>query len=194
MKEIEKNFIEGPIDPDTLPHGATLTKRFPVKQKNKIRPIDDYRSSMVNSSVSQPEGVSIHSLDHICAMIALWMNLAQSHGVECKLASKCWDLKDAYKQVPLSDQAYELDAYLAVYNPVKKRVEVYRQKVLPFGSIASVVAFLTCSMGLWAVGATLLKLCWSAYFDDFLSLTTEAGTKHTDMCITMLFSLLGWKL
>ena len=50
MKEIEKRFLVGPIaiEPSCLPEGATLTRRFGVVQKGKVRPIDDYGSSMVN--------------------------------------------------------------------------------------------------------------------------------------------------
>ena len=33
------------------------------------------------------------------------------------LVAKCWDLSDAYKEVPLSDDAFDLDSYLAVYDP-----------------------------------------------------------------------------
>ena len=43
MKEVEKGFLEGPVCRSSLPPGSTLTKRFPVKQKNKVRPIDDYK-------------------------------------------------------------------------------------------------------------------------------------------------------
>ena len=43
LKEVEKGFIVGPVDPAELPPGSTLTKRFPVRQ-NKVRPIDDYKA------------------------------------------------------------------------------------------------------------------------------------------------------
>ena len=90
-KEVEKGFIQGPIDKEDLPAGATLTKRFPVKQKTKVRPIDDYKA------VTQNEGVTIHTIDHIASTIAFWMRsgaLSTSDG----LVAKCWDLSDAYKQ------------------------------------------------------------------------------------------------
>ena len=38
IKEVEKGFIEGPVDVKSLPAGSTLMKRFPVKQKNKSDP------------------------------------------------------------------------------------------------------------------------------------------------------------
>ena len=85
--------------------------------------------------------------------------------------AKCWDLSDAYKQVPLSDNAFELDSYLAVYDPSSKDAKIFKQGVLPFGSIASVTASLRVSLAIWKIGSSLLKLMWSAYFDDFLCLS-----------------------
>ena len=139
-KEVAKGFLEGPVSPSSLPPGSTLTKRFPVKQKNKVRPIDDYKASLVNFAVTQNEGVTIHTIDHIAAMTACWMkdgNLSHTD----PLVAKCWDLSDAYKQVPLSDNAFELDSYLAVYDPSSKGAKIFKQRVLPFGSIASVTAW-----------------------------------------------------
>ena len=148
LKEVEKGFMQGPIDKEDLPAGSTPTKRFPVKQKNKVRPIDDYKASLLNFAVAQNEGVTIHTIDHIASMIAFWMrsgSLSASDG----LVAKCWDLSDAYKQVPLSDEAFHLDSYLAVYDPECSSAKIFKQCVLPFGSIASVTAFLRVSLALW---------------------------------------------
>ena len=157
MKEVEKGFLEGPVCHSSFPPGSTLTKRFPVKQKNKVRPIDDYKASLVNFAVTQNEGVTIHTIDHIASMTACWMrsgNLNQGD----PLVAKCWDLSDADKQVPLSDNAFELDSYLAVYDPSSKDAKIFNQRVLPFGSIASVTAFLRVSLAIWKIRSSLLKL------------------------------------
>ena len=193
LKEVEKGFLEGPICPASLPLGSTLTKRFPVKQKNKVRPIDDYKASLVNFAVTQSEGVTIHTIDHIASMTACWMR-SGSLSSDDPLVAKCWDLSDAYKQVPLSDNAFELDSYLAVYDPSSKGAKVFKQRVLPFGSIASVTAFLRVSLAIWKIGSSLLNLMWSAYFDDFLCLSRASESKHVDFCVSSIFSLLGWKV
>ena len=116
------------------------------------------------------------------------------HGRESGLKAKCWDLSDAYKQLPLSDHAFDHDAYLVVYDPDAKQPLIFQQRVLPFGSVASVTSFLRLSNALWKVGTELLHLMWSSYFDDFLSLTEIGLEKHTNLVITFLFSTLGWKL
>ena len=35
---------------------------------------------------------------------------------------------------------------------------------------------------------------WSSYFDDFLCVSTSEASRHTDMCVSTLFSILGWKV
>ena len=72
-------------------------------------------------------------------------------GVEEILHAKTWELADAYKQIPLSDHAFAKDAYL-VYSPSSRGLEIYQQRVLPFGSVASVTAFLRvapCNLEAW---------------------------------------------
>ena len=66
--------------------------------------------------------------------------------------------------------------------------------MLPFGSIASVTAFLRVSLAIWKIGSSLLKLMRSAYFDDFLCLSRESESKHVDFCVSSIFSLLGWEV
>ena len=90
-------------------------------------------------------------------------------------------------------KAFHLDSYLAVYDPNCSSAKIFKLCVLPFGSIASVTAFLRVSLALWKLGFTLLHLMWSVYFDDFLCLARSSESKHVDFCVDALFSLLGWK-
>ena len=194
LKEKELGFLQGPIDASAIPSGATLTRRFGVMQKDKVRPIDDYKASLVNSAVTQVEVVTLHGIDHIACLGAALMTAARANGRCIQVVSKCWDLAAAYKQIPLSDDAYDTDSYIVIFNPLTGSPEVYKQAVLPFGSIASVTAFLRCALGIWHVGSSLLKLTWTSYFDDFLSITPACLDKHTELCVSTLFQLLGWKL
>ena len=194
MKEVSKGFLVGPIDPAALPAGSTLTRRFGVFQKSKTRPIDDYKASFVNSSVSQTETATVHTVDHVASMIACILRHSEARSQHPELVAKTWDLADAYKQIPLSDKAFSQDAYLVVFCPDTNRAEVFQQKVLPFGSVASVTAFLRVAHGIWKLGSQLLKLMWTSYFDDFFSITDAASARHTDLVVLTMFNLLGWKL
>ena len=177
---------------EELPAGSTWTKLLSEK-KNKVRPTDDYKASVVNFAVTQNEGVTIHTIDDIASMMAFWM---QSGSIESNigLVAKCWGLSDVCKQVPLSDGAYDLDSYLAAYDPSTGTAKIFKQSVLPFGSTASVTAFLRVSLAIWKVGASLLKLMWSAYFDDCLCLARQSESRYVDFCVDAVFSLLGWRI
>ena len=54
IKEVEKGFIEGPVDKESLPAGSTLTA-FP-SEKNKVRPIDNYEASLVHFAAPRQKG------------------------------------------------------------------------------------------------------------------------------------------
>eukprot|EP00435_Cladocopium_sp_Y103_P055098 s1685_g18.t1 len=194
MKELDKGFLRGPVAPESLPPGATLTRRFGVVQGGKVRPIDDYKASLVNASVTQPEMVCLHSVDHIAGLGAQLIRAHAMRGKNVSLLAKCWDLASAYKQVPLSEDAFKYDSFLVVFNPRTGKGEIFQQLVLPFGSIASVTAFLRCALAIWHIGSSLLHYTWTSYFDDFLSLTEESLGPHLEMCVSLFFQLLGWGL
>ena len=108
LKEVEAGVVEGPVDPKSLPPGATLTRRFGVTQGEvdgvpKVRPIDNYRASRVNAAVTQSEQVTVHTLDVVAGMVSSWLARAKEQNANTPLAAKTWDLKAAYKQLPLSD-------------------------------------------------------------------------------------------
>eukprot|EP00435_Cladocopium_sp_Y103_P059063 s44_g21.t1 len=169
----QQRLPSSPVDPSSLPPGATLTRRFGVVQGDKVRPIDDYKASLVNASVTQPEMVCLHSVDHIAGMGAQLIRAHEMRGRSVSLVAKCWDLASAYKQVPLSEEAFKYDSFLVVFNPETGKGEIFQQLVLPFGSIASVTAFLRCALALWHIGSSLLHYTWTSYFDDFLSLVED---------------------
>eukprot|EP00435_Cladocopium_sp_Y103_P017297 s391_g4.t1 len=88
MKELNKGFLRGPVDPSSLPPGATLTRRFGVVQGDKVRPIDDYKASLVNASVTQPEMVCLHSVDHIAGLGAQLIRAHEMRGKSVSLVAK----------------------------------------------------------------------------------------------------------
>ena len=83
---------------------------------------------------------------------------------------------------------------LAVFDPGASSAKIFKQRVLPFGSVASVTAFLRVSLALWKIGSSLLHIMWSVYFDDFLCLARSSKSRHVDFCVSTLFSHLGWRV
>lgn len=85
-----------------------------------------------------------------------------------------------------------MHAFLAIFSSESGQAEIFRQRVLPFGSLAT--AFLRVSLAIWAIGNGLSKLAWPAYFDDFRSLCEDAASKRADVCISAIFASADWKL
>ena len=199
LKEVESGVVEGPVDPKSLPPGATLTRRFGVIQGEvdgvpKVRPIDNYRASRVNAAVTQSEQVTVHTLDVVAGMLSAWLAEAKAQGVKTEIAAKTWDLKSAYKQLPLSDAAFDRDSFFVIFDPRIREPAVFKQRALPFGSRASVTAFIRSALGVWTVAVKLLFLVWSVYFDDYLSIARGSEAKHVDLVISVFFRLLGWRV
>ena len=184
-----------------MPAAASLTHRFGVIQGQsdqgpKVRPIDDYLASQVNATVTQVESVPVHTVDVVAGMLGAWLREWFCAGRKAEGVPKCkaWDLRAAYKQLPLSDSSFELDSHFVIYNVENDSSEIYKQKVLPFGSKASVSGFIRCAFALWRVGVKSLQLAWTDYFDDYLSTSGAACTRHTEFVISMFFKILGWDL
>ncbi|CAE7468495.1 unnamed protein product, partial [Symbiodinium pilosum] len=198
QKEVQAGHVRGPISMGGVPPDETVARRFGVRQGEtdagpKVRPIDDYRESLLNAAVAQTEQVPVHSLDVVAATVSYWL---QAEHVKCggsDLHVKCWDLHAAYKQLPLDDPSFARDAFFGIYNPRSKQKELYRQLVLPFGSKASVTAFIRAAFALWRIAVLLLKVVWTFYFDDFLNVCRAEESRHMEIVISMYFHLLGMK-
>ena len=144
--------------------------------------------------MTQSEQVTVHTLDVVAGMVSSWLARARAQRDQAKLAAKTWDLKAAYKQLPLSDAAYERDAYFVIFDPRTGKPAVFKQRALPFGSRASVTSFIRSAIGVWTVAVKLLFLVWSVYFDDYLSLARDSEAKHVDLVVSVFFRLLGWRV
>ena len=113
-----------------------------AKLMTKIRPIDNYLSSLVNAVVSQSEQVPVHTLDVVAGMLSLWLHMSPLKSLSDGLVCKCWDLSTAYKQIPLSDKSFEKDSFFVIFCPkLRKQHVIYKQRVMPFVAKASVTAF-----------------------------------------------------
>jgi hypothetical protein len=97
LEELNSGWLFGPCEPSTLPQNCSVTRRFGVKQGNKIRPIDDFSESMVNSTTSATETITLHSVEIIGTMIVKWFEVCRDHDCRVDLRIKCWDLQKAYK-------------------------------------------------------------------------------------------------
>lgn len=165
--EIEKGWAEGPFDVTSLEQGATVSKRFPLSQGDKTRMIDDFTVSGVNDSVGSSSKVDLHLVDTFAALVRKYFAKSREHGSDSALVAKTYDLKSAYRQIPIREDHLKF-AYFAVFNHVLQQVQIYRLRTLPFGAVHSVCSFLRLARMLFTIAARALFLLNTSYYDDFI--------------------------
>ncbi|CAE7272721.1 unnamed protein product [Symbiodinium sp. CCMP2592] len=188
-EEVELGWLSERIDPADLPEGATISRRFAIEQSGKIRLIDDLSDSGVNGSVQTTESPKPQSLDVVAAMALAC--LRKLPGIP--MLGKTFDLKSAYRQMFVSPDDLK-EAYIAYLSHREGRVIVRQMLALPFGATRAVFSYLRVAHSMWYIGCWAVKLIWSHFFDDFLSLATQVEAKAVDLAISSLFRLLGWKV
>ena len=108
MDEVEKGWLKGPIELEDVPNGAPISRRFGLRQKHKVRLIDDFSESSVNGTVSVFESPVLHTVDVACAAIMHWFSCSKDAGCDPELLARTFDLSSAYRQVGLSRAGREM--------------------------------------------------------------------------------------
>jgi len=148
-----------------------LAKRFGLRQGTKTRLIDDC------------------SIDEMAAYIA-WCLTYLGESAMDGVVGKTYDLRNAYKQYGVCKADRSL-LRIAFWNPDLHKVQFLGLNALPFGAIGSVNSFLRISMAIWYIGLRGLRLCWTAFFDDYTLLSKQTCSSSAAVSAESLFSLLG---
>ncbi|CAJ1425255.1 unnamed protein product [Effrenium voratum] len=189
-EEVRKGWLRGPFKESDIPSHSSVSRRFPVVQHGKVRPIDDMAASCINMATATAEAISVHNCDVVVGLAVSLMR-ADSNCQGQQLLLRSWDLSKAYKQFAISLESLD-DAYIALFRPGGGH-EIYQAVVLPFGSVASVNNFVRCAFAAWTIGVRALKLPWCAYFDDYVCFAWESVANHTAMVVRALFSFIGFQ-
>eukprot|EP00435_Cladocopium_sp_Y103_P065000 s975_g26.t1 len=191
LEECERGWLVGPLDPAEVPSDAPISKRFGLRQKHKIRLIDDFSESSVNQTVTVSETPVLHTVDVACALVAQFFCLALHAGVSSALVVRTFDLSSAYRQIALNAEGRGV-AFIRVFNPEKNCWELFQALVLPFGAVRSVHSFLRVARAVWWLGTVGCLLTWSSFFDDYIVFSSPPLAKSTELAVSALFKLLGW--
>ena len=76
QSELEKRWIDGPWQPDSLPKGAVISRRFGLQQSYKVRVIDDFSCSAVNDTCQTHSKPELHAIDCFCGLVKTWFSRA----------------------------------------------------------------------------------------------------------------------
>ena len=167
----------------------SITMRFGIRQGGKVRLIDDCTISCLNLTVGLRERFELHTIDKLAAVLACALDCAPPSHLT-SWVGRNYDLKAAYKQYGVHPEDREL-VRLAVNRPNQEAPEMLGLNALPFGSVASVSAFLRVSYALWKIGIVLARVLWTSYFDDFTNVCRSVLKANTAWAIECLFDLLG---
>ncbi len=145
--------------------GFSLTHRFGLQQKKKVRVIDNFKTSGVNATCGTLEKQKLFGLDFLATTLVRALTLYEAGRVK-GLEGKTFDLSSAYKQFPLQSSDREF-IRIAVPKPGSRDCEIYGLNALLFGASGSVAGFLRISTALFHVLTVGLGIWAGPFFDDF---------------------------
>ena len=170
-----------------MPSNSVISPRFYVLQSDKCRPIDDFTFNLLNSAVGSANKVVLHDTDFIAALLKRCCSYNK-----VPWRGRAFDLQDAYRQLAIAP-AHRTHSFICVYEPMHGP-RCYRMLTMPFGSSASVYAFLRTSLAIHALGARLFRLPWTCFYDDFPTVVPEPLANAATHLIKSLFTLLGFQV
>ena len=189
LGEVERGELEGPFSLDQVPPEFTLSRRFGVVQNDKVRCVDDFSWSGVNSASQPQESPKPHTLDVVAGMVCSVMDKGPYSD---SWVARSFDLKSAYKQCAVHPTSKKF-SHIVVGDPNTSTLKAFRSKALPFGSVKSVHAFLRVSHSLWAILTALFGVISTNYFDDFVAIAAEPEATSVTHTVQSVFRLLGWR-
>ena len=103
-EELSKGWAEGPFEFKDLEMDSTISRRFPLVQGSKTRMIDDFSISGVNDSCSTFNKIDLHVVDTFASVVRKFFQKSSTHSLRGPLEDKTYDLKSAYRQVPILEE------------------------------------------------------------------------------------------
>ena len=118
LQEVESGFLVGPLDMSSIPASAPINFRFGIGQGGKIRCVDDYSKSGVNSCAQVCESPKPHTVDVLSAL-ALALMLGDVDRTAWRI--RAFDLEGAYRQCAIHPSS--CDFLCGCTSPSKLRVD-----------------------------------------------------------------------
>ena len=80
LQEVQCGWLSGPLIWSDVDTSWPVRKRFGLKQKHKVRLIDDFTASGVNDAVTSFEAPTLHTVDVTASMLQTWFATAAKCG------------------------------------------------------------------------------------------------------------------
>ena len=189
-EEVKRGWAIGPLT--SIPEGAVVSRRFPLVQKTKTRMIDDFSISGINDTASTHNKVDLHMVDTFAAVVREFFRRCSVESKESALVAKTYDLKSAYRQVPIREDHLRF-SYFCIYNCETGQAETYQLVTLPFGATHSVYSFLRLARMLYTVCTRQLFLLTTNFYDDYILALLPGSVESAKNSMELVFMLTGWK-
>ena len=215
LQQLSDGWVKGPFTEAQLDEKYNKcwipSKRFGVKQGQKIRAVDDFSEFLINASVSSTEKLQLFGIDEVVNTARTFLGCSYLEALDIGAWSKggrtghprptSWhsikgralDLKAAYKQLA-RDPGDAWASILAVWNDERQQVEFFESIALPFGSVCAVMAFNRMARALRLILSSLFMLVNTNFFDDFCQLELDALCNSSWQTAELVMRLLGWKI
>ena len=181
----------GPLTWDTLSSGDTVSRRFPLEQGGKVRPIDDMSQSQINSTVTCYKQATVDGPDVICAFATFLMRCLAEQGKPTALSGRSLDLASAYRQLAIADSSRK-HAFFVGIQPGIRLSRALSAGCSAIRSRTAVNAFIRCARFLQWTAAKCLRLPLSCYFDDFVSFSPSQLAGNSQAALCLMLDVLGW--
>ena len=191
-EEIARGWASGPFELNSLPEGSLVSRRFALQQGEKVRMIDDYSISGINSSATAHNKIDLHMVDTFCAVVKRYFEQCAQHGSSSAILGKTYDLKSAYRQVPICSSHLPF-AFFSVWNWKIEKPEIYQLRTLPFGAVHSVYNFLRLARMIYFMATKGLFLLTTNFYDDFILATRPSLEESAKNAMELVFLLTGWE-
>ncbi|CAE7718275.1 bath-40, partial [Symbiodinium sp. KB8] len=214
----DKSWLEEPRTfsqlEQLMPEGWVPTRRFPVVQHDKLRPIDDLTECGTNGacSTSTLDKLDLRALDETVFTAMLIMRCLESRCFALRLDDgrilrgrvhpywlqhpgpdrarvlvKTVDLKSAYKQLALhpDDRRFSV---ISLKDPADDEPKGFLCRVLPFASVGHFNRVARLVQRIFHE----MKLLAANYFDDYPLLEVAELSQNADRCAKAVLDLFGF--
>ena len=191
-EESAKGWADGPWELGSLEKGATISRRFPLLQGEKIRMIDDYSVSGVNDSCTINTKLDLHVIDTFVAAAKSYFEEMDACGKDVSLQAKAYDLKTAYRQIPIRNDHLNMDT--SASSTVRKVLwRFIAQGHCLFGATHSVYNFLCLARMIHCISSRGAKLITTNFYDDFIFASNCVLRESAKNCMELIFLYTGWE-
>ena len=194
LREIKSGWLSDPVPlNDDMAASVQLTPRFAVFEQHgdgprKVRVIDDFKASGVNSTLSMSDTSIPDGLDVFLSLVIYYQSISPG----CDLRAGSVDFKHAYKNIGISNDQSEYTAVLL--GPPSGGLLVSHLRTQPFGSARAPANWGRVTALLKWILAEFFGISLPIFVDDCFLVETAETVKGAFECVTKVIQLLGFDL